>query len=428
MRAISPARSRSACWASSRALASRSSRSASAPLAASCSASRPSSPASRPATCVSSEVKSRCARSARATASSRAEVSRPISSSAAAARDLSAFTWPCSRARPSRRSAAARCRPGDPAVLGRGGVLGRLAGGHRPLERGAVLLDLRGDLRPPAPRARSASASSWSGSRPDRAVVVLGGAGGVAHPLGGQRLRAAQPLAQAGQREPGLLRRGQLGQVLAQGGLEGGLALARAGDRAPRRPPAARPARTRRPAPAPARCGRSTRSSATSRARASRTSACTVCARRATSAWRPSGLSWRRISLSRSLSRVRLPSVESSLRSAFSLRLRCLRTPAASSMKPRRSSGVACRICVELALPDDHVHLAADAGVAEQLLHVEQAAGAAVDGVLRAAGAEHGAADRDLGVLDRQRAVGVVDGQQHLGATQRRAARRCRRR
>ena len=36
--------------------------------------------------------------------------------------------------------------------------------------------------------------------------------------------------------------------------------------------------------------------------------------------------------------------MESSLRSAFSLRLRCLRTPAASSMKPRRSSGVACRI------------------------------------------------------------------------------------
>ena len=59
----------------------------------------------------------------------------------------------------------------------------------------------------------------------------------------------------------------------------------------------------------------------------------------------------------------------------FSLRLRCLRTPAASSMKPRRSSGVACRI-VQLALADDHVHLAADAGVGEQLLDVEQPAGA----------------------------------------------------
>ncbi|CPU65228.1 Uncharacterised protein [Mycobacteroides abscessus] len=45
----------------------------------------------------------------------------------------------------------------------------------------------------------------------------------------------------------------------------------------------------------------------------------------------------------RSASRVRLACIASSLRSAFSLRLRCLRTPAASSTKPRRSSGVARR-------------------------------------------------------------------------------------
>src|SRR5690606_21548590 len=83
------------------------------------------------------------------------------------------------------------------------------------------------------------------------------------------------------------------------------------------------------------------RSWASSRALASRPSAWTTAARRATSACRPSGLSCRRISVSRSVSRVRLPSVDSSLRSAFSLRLRCLRTPAASSMNPRRSSGVA---------------------------------------------------------------------------------------
>ena len=79
---------------------------------------------------------------------------------------------------------------------------------------------------------------------------------------------------------------------------------------------------------------------------------------------------------------------------------------------------------VELALPDDHVHLPADAGVAQQLLDVEQSAGVGVDGVLGAAVAEHGAADRDLGVLDRQGAVGVVDRQRHLGTAQRRAARR----
>ena len=62
-------------------------------------------------------------------------------------------------------------------------------------------------------------------------------------------------------------------------------------------------------------------------------------ARRATSAWRPSGLSWRRSSVVRSVSRARLADIASSLRSAFSLRLRCLSTPAASSMKARRSSG-----------------------------------------------------------------------------------------
>ncbi len=76
---------------------------------------------------------------------------------------------------------------------------------------------------------------------------------------------------------------------------------------------------------------------------------------------------------------------------------------------------------VELALADDHVHLAAETGVGEQLLHVEQPAGRAVDGVLGAPAAEHRAGDRDLGVVDRQGAVGVVDGQADLGPAQRRA-------
>jgi chromosome segregation protein len=84
---------------------------------------------------------------------------------------------------------------------------------------------------------------------------------------------------------------------------------------------------------------RPTRSSASSRSRASRRSACTPAARRATSACLPSGLSWRRSSAVRSPSRSRLACIASSLRSAFSLRLRCLRTPAASSTNARRSSG-----------------------------------------------------------------------------------------
>ena len=85
------------------------------------------------------------------------------------------------------------------------------------------------------------------------------------------------------------------------------------------------------------------RSSASSRSRASRRSAWTSPARRATSAWRPSGLSWRRSSAVRSCSRVRLACIASSLRRAFSLRFLCLRTPAASSMNARRSSGRADR-------------------------------------------------------------------------------------
>ncbi len=89
---------------------------------------------------------------------------------------------------------------------------------------------------------------------------------------------------------------------------------------------------------------------------------------------------------------------------------------AASVLRGRVQDGV------ELALPHDHVHLAADATVAEQLLHVEQPAGRAVDRVLGAPVAEHDPRDRDLGVVDRQGAVGVVNGEQHLGPSERCAA------
>jgi hypothetical protein len=76
----------------------------------------------------------------------------------------------------------------------------------------------------------------------------------------------------------------------------------------------------------------------------------------------------------------------------------------------RRSSGRALSTAVDLALADDHVLLAADAGVAEQLLHVEQAAGHAVDRVLAVTGAEQQCGViGDLGELDRQQTGGVVD-------------------
>ena len=74
---------------------------------------------------------------------------------------------------------------------------------------------------------------------------------------------------------------------------------------------------------------------------------------------------------------------------------------------------------VELALTDDHVLLATDAGVGEQLLDVEQAARRAVDHVLRLTRAEQRAGDRDLGELDRQQPGGVVDRERHLGPAER---------
>ncbi len=81
--------------------------------------------------------------------------------------------------------------------------------------------------------------------------------------------------------------------------------------------------------------------------------------------------------------------------------------------------GAGVQDVVELALPDDHVHLAAQAGVGQQVLDVEQPAAVAVDGVLALPRPEHEAADRHLGVLDRQRAVRVVDGERDLGPAQR---------
>ena len=341
LRALSELRSRSAAVSSSRVLASRSSMSESSELAASCSESRPSSPASSPATRDSSEVKSCWARSARATASARASVSRPTSSSAAAARLRSPLTWPCRRASPSRRSAAARCSPATRRSSSAKRLLGGLARARR-RRRGRCgwRLDLGGDLVLLRAHPRGLGLELVGVA----ALGHLGLRGGVAHPLGGQAGGAAQPLAQAGQPEPGLLRLGQRRQVLAQRGLEGGLGLAGGGQRRLDLGAALAAGPSRRPAPARGRCGRwRGRRPSAGRGRRGRRPGRSG-ALRATSACRPSGLSWRRISLSRSASRVRLPSVESSLRSAFSLRLRCLRTPAASSMKPRRSSGVACRI------------------------------------------------------------------------------------
>ena len=114
----------------------------------------------------------------------------------------------------------------------------------------------------------------------------------------------------------------------------------------------------------------------------------------------------------------------SSRRSAFSLRLRYLRTPAASSMIARRSSGRAlstASICPWLTMT---CCWRPTRGIGEQLLDVEQATRNVVDGVLAVAVAEQRPLDGDLGELDRQDAGGVVDGEADLGTPERRAARR----
>ena len=137
--------------------------------------------------------------------------------------------------------------------------------------------------------------------------------------------------------------------------------------------------------------------------------------RRAASAWRSSGRSWRRTSRRRSCSRSRLPSVASSRRSAFSLRLRNFRTPAASSMMSRRSSGRALSTASIWPWLTITCCWRPTPRVGQQLLDVEQAAGHAVDGVLALAGAEERAGERHLGELDGQEAGRVVDREAHLG-------------
>jgi hypothetical protein len=74
---------------------------------------------------------------------------------------------------------------------------------------------------------------------------------------------------------------------------------------------------------------------------------------------------------------------------------------------------------VELALSDDHMHFAADTGVRQQFLDVEQSAGIAIDLVFAAAVAEHDPRNGDFGIFNGQRTVGVVNGERDLGAAER---------
>ena len=77
--------------------------------------------------------------------------------------------------------------------------------------------------------------------------------------------------------------------------------------------------------------------------------------------------------------------------------------------------GAGVQHLVETALADDRVRVAAQPRVVQQVLDVHEACRRVVDEVLGLAVAVHAARDRDLGELERQRAVGVVEHEVDLG-------------
>ena len=116
-------------------------------------------------------------------------------------------------------------QPGDAALLLGGGVLGGALGGERLLERGAEAVDLGADRAlllagPAPPRPRAASGSRPVSSAASSVLAALRTRSAARDWV--PRSRSRSP----GQGEPGLLGRGQRGQVLAQRGLERGLGLA----------------------------------------------------------------------------------------------------------------------------------------------------------------------------------------------------------
>ncbi len=107
--------------------------------------------------------------------------------------------------------------------------------------------------------------------------------------------------------------------------------------------------------------------------------------------------------------------MEASFRSLFAFRCLCLRTPAASSMRARRSSGFDCRMesrepweiieCVPVPSPES----------CKDVEHVHAPRHRAVDEVFALARTIHAARDGNLVEVDRQLAVGVVEHQLDLG-------------
>ena len=71
---------------------------------------------------------------------------------------------------------------------------------------------------------------------------------------------------------------------------------------------------------------------------------------------------------------------------------------------------------VEAPLANNDVHLATKSRIGQKFLNIEQPARFVVDCVVTLAAAEQGSRDGDLGVINGQCTVGVVNRQNHLGA------------
>ena len=78
---------------------------------------------------------------------------------------------------------------------------------------------------------------------------------------------------------------------------------------------------------------------------------------------------------------------------------------------------------IELTLTHDDVHLSTQTTVTEELLDVEKSTRFFVDRVFAPPVTKQGSGDGDLGVVNGQRAIGVVDGENDFGATERRFVR-----
>ena len=277
-----------------------------------------------------------------------ASARRAASSSLAATRLRAAPTWPRSLASWSARAAAARAwsassrsaaaRSVSAAVRALGGLAKRGPGCLQRLAEDRLLLAQRGCL---GVELVGIPAGPGRGLVSGQQGVTF--AGEVGHP--------AQSFGQRGELEPGVERRLQPGRVELLVGVKRRLLPARLSQPVLQLGPAGQGGRLVRPrrVPAPRRRRRSRRPAAAAWRRAGRPGWSRPAGRSPPAV--PSGPRRRRSSPVRSTSRVRLTCMASSLRRAFSLRRRCLSTPAASSISARRASGPACSTSSRLPWP-----------------------------------------------------------------------------